>query len=510
MRIFGLTIKRADAAYPVNQRGWRSIIREPFSGAWQRNEEWTASTVLAYHAVYACVTLIAADIGKLRPKLVERDENGIWSETTSAAFSPVIRKPNRFQNHIQFKEWWITSKLLSGNAYALKQRDDRNVVEALYLLDASRVTPLVAGDGSVYYEIKSDNLAGVAEDSVRVPASEIIHDRMNCLFHPLVGVSPIYACGSAADQGIATQNNSRTFFGNNSAPGGVLTAPAKISDEVAVRLKEHWEANYTGTNAGRIAVLGDGLHFEPMRMSAVDSQLIEQLKWTAEVVCSCFHVPAYMVGVGPAPTYNNIEALAQQYYTQCLQSHIESMELCLDEGLGLDTPKDGRQLGTELDLDGLLRMDTSTQMATLKVGVDGAIITPNEARAKVNLGPLDGGDTVYMQQQQFSLAALAQRDASDPFAKPALAPAAAPALPSPAEPPPVDAGKAMQEMLARIGDEAAQRIERQVDTAVAKAIEAGTIAAQAAIAAAKEPDESDGYVIHKLGQLLAESELVCG
>jgi phage portal protein BeeE len=28
---------------------------------------------------------------------------------------------------------------------------------------------------------------------VIVPAREIIHDRFNCLFHPLVGISPLYA-----------------------------------------------------------------------------------------------------------------------------------------------------------------------------------------------------------------------------------------------------------------------------------------------------------------------------
>ncbi|WP_416381322.1 hypothetical protein, partial [Klebsiella pneumoniae] len=34
-----------------------------------------------------------------------------------------------------------------------------------------------------------------------VPAREVIHDRFNCLFHPLIGLSPIYAAGLAAMQG---------------------------------------------------------------------------------------------------------------------------------------------------------------------------------------------------------------------------------------------------------------------------------------------------------------------
>ena len=104
---------------------------------------------------------------------------------------------------------------------------------------------------------------------------------------------------------------------------------------------------------GKTAVLGDGLQYQPIVMSNIDAQLVEQLRMTAETVCSAFHVPAHMVGVGAAPTYNNIEALNQEYYSQCLQAHIESIELLLDEGLELPKP-----YGTEFDLDGLLRMDT--------------------------------------------------------------------------------------------------------------------------------------------------------
>src|SRR3546814_7760541 len=112
---------------------------------------------------------------------------------------------------------------------------------------------------------------------------------MNCLFHPLVGVSPIYACGLAALQGQRIQRDGSRFFANGANPGGVLTAPGSIGDETAKRLKDHWDANYTGQNSGKVAVLGDGLKFEPMRMTSVDAQMVEQLKWTAEAVRSEEH-----------------------------------------------------------------------------------------------------------------------------------------------------------------------------------------------------------------------------
>jgi HK97 family phage portal protein len=207
------------------------------------------------------------------------------------------------------------------------------------------------------------------------------------------------------------QNNVKAFFENGSNPGGILTAPGSISDEVAARLKTTWTANYSGSNSGNVAIAGDGLKYEPMRMSNVDAQLLEILKWTAETVCSVFHVPAYMAGVGPLPTYNNIEALTQQYYGQCLQQRIESMELCLFEGLEIG---DGYRV--QLDLDGLFRMDTATLTDTLQKGVGAGIMAPDEGRKRLNLPPVPGGGYPYLQQQNYSLEALAKRDATNPLA----------------------------------------------------------------------------------------------
>jgi HK97 family phage portal protein len=441
MRLLGWEITRKAAppgTSPVNDfsRGWWPIVREPFTGAWQRNLETNNETVLTYHAVYSCVSLIASDISKCRLKLVEQGPTGIWKEFKSAAFSPVIRKPNHYQNRIQFYEQWVISKLLQGNTYALKARDERRVVVALYILDPTRVKVLIASDGAVWYELHRDNLSGLGEDSIAVPASEIIHDVMTPLYHPLCGVSPLTACAIPAAQGLAIQANSGKFFANGSMPGGILTAPGHIDDETAARLKTHWEDKFAGNNVGKIAVLGDGLKFEQLAIRAIDAQLIEQLKWTAETVCSAFHVPSFMVGVGAAPAYNNIEALNQQYYSQCLQKFFESIELCLDEGLGLTEVK-SETYGVEFDLDDLLRMDTRTLVEAEARAVGAGIKAPDESRLRLNLGPVKGGHTPYLQQQNYSLAALDERDRSEnPFGsnKPEPTPAAQPAEPPPEEP----------------------------------------------------------------------------
>lgn len=393
--------RQEKALRPIsNSGGWR--VLESFTGAWQRNVEVRHDAVLAYHATFACMTLIARDIAKLRVKLVEQDKSGVWSETRNSAYSPVIRKPNTYQNRIQFWENWILSKLSHGNTYVLKVRDGRGVVTQMHILDPQRVKPLVSEDGQVFYEIQEDNLSATKQP-VTVPAREIIHDRFNTLFHPLVGLSPIYASGLAATQGLNIQNNSANFFGNQSMPGGILSAPGAISDETAARLKEAWEEKYSGRGAGKIAVLGDDLRFERLTMTATDAELVAQLKWTAEVVCSTFHVPPYKIGIGAMPTYANVQSLNIEYYSQCLQSLIEDAELCLDEGLGM-----AEGIGTEFDLDGLLRMDSVTQMDVLEKSK--SVLTLDERRARLDRKPVKGGATIYLQQQDHSIEAIAARD----------------------------------------------------------------------------------------------------
>jgi HK97 family phage portal protein len=394
-------------------------VLESFPGAWQRNIVADAHpNLLAFAAVYSCVKQQSDDVAKLRIKLCE-DVNGIWKEISPAAFMPVLRKPNRYQTRIQFLSQWMTSKLLYGNTYVLKERENRNVVRALYVLDPRGVTPLVASDGEVLYQLNKNALAGVTrdEEALIVPASEIIHDRMPALFHPLVGISPIYACGASATQGMRIQNNSARFFENMSRPSGMLTAPGKISDETAARLKAQWEAAYGGANLGRTFVGGDGLKWEGGSIPAQDAQLVEQQQWTVEDVGRAFGHPLHKLGAGN-PTVANASQYNQEYYSHTLQKHIEDIELLLEEGLNLPTG-----YHVELDLEGLLRMDGETRARVNSMLSGAGLKKIDEARFDENLPPVEGGDACYLQQQNYSLAALAKRDSQDdPFgtAKPAL------------------------------------------------------------------------------------------
>lgn len=370
----------------------------------QTDEPLKREEITTFPAVYACVALISKDIGKLGIQLKQK-QNGVFVDTEIPSRFRVLKKPNNFQTWQQFQEYWTSSLLLRGNAYILKVRDVFGEVCRMVVLNADLVKPLIDDHGNVFYQLTNDQLAQT--ESEIVPASEIIHDRINAFYHPLVGLTPITACGVAAGMGLEIQKGARTFFGNGSRPGGVLVAPGPITVEKAKAVSEQWNSGYSGSNIGKTAILGDGMQYTPLSMTATDAQMIQHLDMTARMICSAFNVPPFKIHLVDA-TKNPAES-NEIYYSDCLQSHIEARENLLDEGLDL------KKFGVEafFDLDALIRMNPTAQMATLKDGVGSGLLSPNEARQKLGYLPVVGGESPVMQQQNYSLSALAKRDARD-------------------------------------------------------------------------------------------------
>lgn len=404
MKLFGFTISREKALNAVGGT-WRSawrVISEPFAGAFQRNIEEKQGDLITYPTLYACIYRIASDIGKLPFSLRQRDRFGVWIEVSNPAYDPVLRKPNGFQTPAQFREYWAITKLTQGNAYILKRRDERGVVTALYVLDPEKVLPMVSDSGAVFYQLRTDALntlpEGYPAENLIVPASEIIHDRCMTIHHPLIGVPPLAAAHWPALKNMKIMRSATEFFANNAQPGGLLTAPAGMNEEDAKAVQDYWTTNFSGNNSGKVAVIGADMKFTPFAMKSIDAQMVEQMRYSDEQICQPFGIPPFKVGIGTIPAGLGVDGLNQLYYSDALQTHIEHMELLLDDGLRITRP-----LGVELDLEALLRMDEGKRAEVATKLVGGGVETPNEGRLRFNRPPLEGGDTVYMQQQDIPL-----------------------------------------------------------------------------------------------------------
>jgi HK97 family phage portal protein len=415
MRIFGFDISRKKALSPVAdwRHGWR-VIHEPYAGAWQKNEELKVGDLTCYPTLYACLSAISQDIGKLPFALMQRTGDGIYVQVENPAYSPVLRKPNGYQNPQQFREAWILSKLMDGNTFVLKQRDNRGVVTALYVLDPCKVTPLVSNSGEVFYQIQYNYPNNLLPESypgeqITIPASEIIHDRINPFHHQLLGVPPLCAAALAAGKNLKILRNSSKFFENGANPGGLISGPAGLSESDAEALKTYWNENFQGDNTGRVAVIGADLKFTPFGFKSADSQLVEQLRYSDEQICQPFRIKPYKVGIGNPPGGWKSDDVNVEYHSDALSPLIESMENLLIDGLGVARP-----LEIWLDTEPLWRMDEGKLAEVQTKLVQGMVRKPDEARKKFNDPPTDGGDTLWGQHQDYPLGMLRNRDDLSP------------------------------------------------------------------------------------------------
>lgn len=367
-------------------------VHEPFPGAWQMNRECFGAQGI-FSAVYACIAIIAGDMAKLPCRVRTRAEDGSKRDNDTHPAAAVLDAPNNYQTRVDFWGQFMAAALFTGNCYVFLQRDERHIIRAMHILDPRRVRVLLADDGSVFYTIGHERLAELL-GSDTIPARDILHHRLLTLNHPLVGVTPLYAAGVSAITGQTIQQNSQAFFNNMSRASGVLTSPGKISGELANRLKTEWDQNFKGGAMGRTAVLGEGMKWEPLTISAADAQLIEQLRWSVEDVARCFRVPTYMLTDASKVSFKNAEQLARNYYSQTLQYHIESIEARLDQAFGLT----GNTF-CEFDLATLLRMELDARMSAYQTGIQSGVLTINEARRLEELRPMAGGDEPLIQAQ---------------------------------------------------------------------------------------------------------------
>jgi len=433
MKIFGFDISVKKAMHTVSdyRGGWRRIL-EPFTGAWQQNVEEKRGDLITYPTLYACLNRISSDIGKLPYTLQQTNQNGTSTTVENPAYSPVLRKPNAFQTQAQFREYWSLTKLTQGNAYILKRRDNRDVVVDLYVLDPERVMPMVSDAGEVYYQLYIDPLntlpANYPAANLIVPAKEIIHDRCMVVHNPLIGIPPLAAAYWPALKNMKILRSATEFFANNAQPGGILTAPAGMSEEDAKQVQDYWSANFTGANAGKVAIVGADMKFTAFAMKSIDSQMIEQMKYSDIQICQPFGIKPYKIGLEPPPSGWKSYDINTEYYGDALQTHIEHMESLLNEGLKVTAP-----LSVELNLDPLLRMDEIAKATVETQLVGGKIKQPDEGRLRFNLSPTPGGDTLWGQNQDYPLGMLANRAEWDPAMQPTPAPAPVAQDPTPAE-----------------------------------------------------------------------------
>lgn len=397
---------------------------------WQRNLTVSNYSAKNVPAVYACVMAIARSISQCYPKHI-RVSDGRFDEVTNSAAYRVLKNPNDYQTTPDFLLNLVAHTLTEGEAYAIATRNSRNEISALHPMPRGNCTPMVDDvTGSVFYAISKTNLQPGTEISYVAPARDVLALRFHTPDHPLVGRSPLTAAALAVGINVALSRTQAAFFNNMNRPSGILSTDQVLNREQIAALRSAFEDQSKGMAVGKIPVLAGGLKFNPISISSQDAQLVEAQRMSVEDICRVFGVPPPLVGDLSHATLNNAESLVQHFLSMSLGSYLEHIERAFDRVFALDG---GREY-VELDTSALLRTDFAGRVDGLTKAVTQGLMTPNEARSREGLGPIEAGDNLFMQRQNTPINLLEQLAASDlkaanepaPAPEPVAAPAASP------------------------------------------------------------------------------------
>jgi HK97 family phage portal protein len=351
-------------------------------------------TAMQMTAVYSCVRILAEAVAGLPLHLYKYTDSGGKEKALSHPLYFLLHdEPNPEMSSFVFRETMMTHLLLWGNAYAQIIRNGKGEVIALYPLMPNRMSVDRDLSGDLYYSYTrySDDAPTMKGMTVTLRPSDVFHIP-GLGFDGLVGYSPIAMAKNAIGMAIACEEYGAKFFANGAAPGGVLEHPGTIKDPQKVR--DSWNAAYQGSsNSHRVAVLEEGMKYQPIGISPEQAQFLETRKFQINEIARIFRVPPHMVGDLEKSSFSNIEQQSLEFVKYTLDPWVIRWEQTISRALLRSDEK--KLYFAKFNVDGLLRGDYVSRMNGYAIARQNGWMSANDIRELENLdriSPEIGGD----------------------------------------------------------------------------------------------------------------------
>jgi HK97 family phage portal protein len=351
-------------------------------------------TAMQMTAVYSCVRILAEAVAGLPLHLYKYTDSGGKEKALSHPLYFLLHdEPNPEMSSFVFRETLMTHLLLWGNAYAQIIRNGKGEVIALYPLMPNRMSVDRDSSGALYYTYTkySDEAPTMKGMTVTLRPSDVFHIP-GLGFDGLVGYSPIAMAKNAIGMAIACEEYGAKFFANGAAPGGVLEHPGTIKDPQKVR--DSWNAAYQGSsNSHRVAVLEEGMKYQPIGISPEQAQFLETRKFQINEIARIFRVPPHMVGDLEKSSFSNIEQQSLEFVKYTLDPWVIRWEQTISRALL--RPDEKKLYFAKFNVDGLLRGDYVSRMNGYAIARQNGWMSANDIRELENLDripPELGGD----------------------------------------------------------------------------------------------------------------------
>ncbi len=340
--------------------------------------------------VRVCVSFFARNIAQLGLKLYRRVSETDRRQESTHAISALLSSPNPWTVASKFKTKMVSDLKIYDETFWVKVRAKDSDRLALV-----RIPPqFVEGVGGNWMQHEKFRLFGMPD--LFVPRDRMIHIYGHNPEDERRGLSPLETIRRILAEDDAAGRYREHFWKNAARMSGVLQHPHALGDGVATRLREQFEAMYAGElNSGRTAILEEGMEFKEMTFSAKDAEYIAARKLSREESASYFHIPPVMVGILEHANFANVEQQHRMTYQDTLAPDLTVIEEELQAQLFYEFD-DIEALYLEFNIHEKLKGSFEEETSALQSATGAPYMTRNEARARRNLPPVEGGDVLVI------------------------------------------------------------------------------------------------------------------
>lgn len=342
-------------------------------------------TAVSVSAVFACCRVIGNGMSQIPLKLMQESEDGKFRlpARKNPLYYLIATKPNRWQTSFQWRQMVAWHIELTGNHFSYISRLGGRVAE-LYPFQPSQVEILDEGRGVYRYKVTLPN-----QEAHIFPAGDILHLK-GPTWDGIEGLSVLKVARDAIGLSMASEESAATLHKNGVNPSGVWSVEGTLKDDQHTMLSKWLHEHYAGpSNTGKPLVMDRAAKWSSIQMTGIDAQALETRQYQIEEVCRFFGVMPIMAGYSDkAATYASAEQMFLAHIQHCLAPRWTSIEQSLDAQLLTD--KD-REQGLYFDFveEGMIRGSIKDTKDVLLGYVNGGLMTPNEARGKLDLNPMD-------------------------------------------------------------------------------------------------------------------------
>lgn len=382
---------RAPKAAPAEERGL-GLIFNSISGVGGE------STAMKLSAVYCATNQISNSVALLNIDVL-KSENGNKMRVYDQLGQILNLSPDGVHSHYVFMKQLIESVILNGNGYALIERDEQLNVKSLRYINPAFVTVMPQPDGSVKYIV-----AGLPQ---AVDAVNMIHLYMHC-DEVGNGISVLRYAYNTIQGNTAAESQARNYFTNGGALNGILKATATLNKEQKAQIKEAWNEAFTGNQKSGVAVLPQGLDYQPISVDPADQQLLESRQFGILEIARFFCIPPAKLMLWDDVSYNALEYAQLIYLTDTIQPYTQMIE---DEfNKKLFKPSQVGKRSIKFNFTKLLVADNASKVKYFTDLLKNGVLSLNEVRDELGYEKIDNtaGETHWIQLSYASAEQIAE------------------------------------------------------------------------------------------------------